>query len=166
VAAAAGLVGAFAAQRLHVFSPAMNVCNDVIAKHRRNLPVEVTGGTNQVKDWYADKELPFPVKPPSFGARVSLRGGRLADIGEQQAAMLVYDDAGTKVSVFLFDPSGLKIDEPRRAQRRIIGNREVFLDEERGYNVALYREHGVGYAIASDLNQDQLIKLVSSAVTP
>jgi predicted Zn-dependent protease len=50
--------------------------------------------------------------------------------------------------------------------RQVIGNREVFFDQEHGYNVALFRDRGVGYAIASDLDQDQMMKLVSSAVSP
>ena len=39
-------------------------------------------------------------------------------------------------------------------------------DQERGYNVAMYRDRGVGYAIASDLDNDQMMKLVSGAVSP
>ena len=48
----------------------------------------------------------------------------------------------------------------------MIGNRDVYFDQEHGYNVALFRDRGVGYAIASDLDQDQMVKLVSSAVSP
>ena len=46
-----------------------------------------------------------------------------------------------------------------------IGDREVFFDGDRGYNVALYRDQGVGYAIASDLDQGQMLRLVSAAVS-
>ena len=35
-----------------------------------------------------------------------------------------------------------------------------------GYNVAMFRDRGVGYAIASDLDNDQMFKLVSGAVAP
>jgi hypothetical protein len=46
----------------------------------------------------------------------------------------------------------------------VINNREVWFDEARGYNVAMYRDRGVGYAIASDLDSDKMYELVSSTV--
>ena len=41
------------------------VTADVIAKHQRNLPLEITGRSDEVRRWYADK-VDFPVRPPSF----------------------------------------------------------------------------------------------------
>ncbi len=135
----------------------------MIAKHQRNLPIEVTGRSEEVRRWYADK-VDFPVRMPSFGGLRPWRfaGGRLANVRERQAAYLVYDVDGNKVSVFIFDPGEMPI-EARRHQT--IGNREVYLDGDRGYNVALYRDHGVGYAIASDMDQGEMLKLVSAAVS-
>ena len=156
VAATVGLVASVVVARVQ-WSP---VAADVIAKHQRNLPVEVSGGSDQVKRWYADK-VGFPVRPPSLCNTCALRGGRLADIENQQAAYLVYDVNGSKVSVFIFDPS-MRLEAPHKA---MVDNREVFLDEEHGYNVALFRDHGVGVAIAGDLDREQMLKLVSSAVT-
>lgn len=140
------------------------VTEDVIAKHSRNLPMEVQGRSDEVRRWYADK-VDFPVRPPTFGnvRQVALRGGRLANVRERQAAYLLYDMNGNKVSVFIFDPGELPLEARRHT---VVGNREVYLDGERGYNVALYRDNGVGYAIASELDQDQMLKLVSAAVTP
>jgi anti-sigma factor RsiW len=155
-ATALGLLATFVVSKMS-WSP---VCADVIAKHQRNLPIEVTGGSDQIKRWYADK-VDFPVRPPMFGAQVALRGGRLANIGDRQAAYLVYDDNGYKVSVFIFDPGELAIEAPRKAR---VGDREVYFDQERGYNVALFRDKGVGYAIASDLDSDQMLKLVAAAI--
>ena len=137
------------------------VAADVIAKHQRNLPIEVSGGSEQVKRWYSDK-VGFPVRPPSLCNTCSLRGGRLAEVANQQAAYLVYDLNGNKVSVFIFDPASVSMELPQRAT---VGNREVYLDQEHGYNVAVFRDHGVGYAIAGDLDRDQMLKMVSSAVS-
>ena len=81
----------------------------------------------------------------------------------KQAAYLVYDVNGNKVSVFIFDANDVPIESRRKT---VVGNREVYLDQEHGYNVALFRDHGVGYAIASELDQDQMMKLVSSAGFP
>jgi mycothiol system anti-sigma-R factor len=156
VAAAGGMLATLIISRVN-WSP---VAADVIAKHQRNYPVEVTGGADQVRRWY-DGKVDFSVRVPSFGAQVALRGGRLANIGDRQAAYLVYDVHGNKLSVFIFDPGDLPLEAPKKT---VIGNREVYFDQERGYNVALYRDRGVGYAIASDLDSDQMYKLVSSAV--
>ena len=136
----------------------------MVAKHQSRLPIEVSGGSDQIKQWYVDK-VDFPVRPPQLCRDVacSLRGGRLASIGEHQAAYLVYDVHGDKVSVFIFDANDTSIETRRKT---VIGNREVYFDQEHGYNVALFRDHGVGYAIASDLDQEQMLKMVSSAVSP
>ena len=140
------------------------VTADVIAKHQRNLPLEISGrSSDDVRRWYADK-VDFPVRPPSFGLvqKVALRGGRLANVRERQAAYLQYDVDGNKVSVFIFDPGEMPMES---RHREYIGNREVYFDDERGYNVALYRDHGVGYAIASDMDQGQMMRLVSAAIS-
>lgn len=158
-AAAVGLVATFMVSRVQ-WSP---VAADVVAKHQRQLPIEVSGAPEQVKKWYSGK-VDFPVRVPQFrDVQAALRGGRLASIGDKQAAYLVYDVHGDKVSVFIFDASELPIEARRKA---VVGNREVYFDQEHGYNVALFRDRGVGYAIASDLDQDQMMKLVSSAVAP
>ena len=139
---------------------------DIVRKHSRNLPVEISGNNDAVKKWYADK-VNFPVSPPRLSmakGEVALRGGRLAQIGDHEAAYLVYDASGNKVSVFIFDPGDEALEVPRR-QPMMIDNRPVYIDAERGYNVARYRDRGVGYAIASDLGEDDMLKLVSSAVS-
>jgi mycothiol system anti-sigma-R factor len=161
VAAASGVLLTLLVSKVQ-WSP---VAADVIAKHQKmaagTLPIEVTGGPDQLKQWYANK-VDFPVRPLQL-PQAALRGGRLANIGDKQAAYLVYDINGDKVSVFVFDPADLPMEAQRKA---VIKNREVYFDQERGYNVALFRDHGVGYAIASDLDSDQMMKLVSGAVSP
>jgi anti-sigma factor (TIGR02949 family) len=158
-AAAVGLIATLMISKVQ-WSP---VAADVVAKHQRNLPLEIYGGSDQVKQWYSDK-VDFPVRPPQFrNMEAAFRGGRLASIGDKQAAYLVYDIKGNKVSVFVFDPSQLPIEARRKA---VIGNREVFFDEEHGYNVAMFRDRGVGYAIASDLDDAAMSKLVSAAIAP
>jgi mycothiol system anti-sigma-R factor len=154
VAAVGGLLATFMITRGN-FAP---VAADVVAKHQRNLPLEFSGGGDQLKRWYSDK-VDFPVRPLSL-PRASLRGGRLANIRDHQAAYLLYELNGNKVSVFVFDPSNMNFEARRKA---MVGGKEVFLDEERGYNVAVFRDRGVGYAIASDLGENEVLNLVSHA---
>lgn len=153
VAAVAGLVGTLTVSRLH-WSP---IALDVVAKHKRNLPLEVSGPADKLKSWYSDK-LEFPVRPPRLEG-ASLRGGRLANVGQQQAAYLLYDASGNKVSVFIFDAGDMQFETSRRM---MVNDREVFVDEDRGYNVAMFRQKGVGYAIASDIPEAQMLQFVSA----
>jgi mycothiol system anti-sigma-R factor len=158
-AAAVGLAATFMVSKIQ-WSP---VAADVVAKHQRNLPIEVSGPTDQVKEWYSGK-VDFPVRPPEFrNVTAQLRGGRLASIGDKQAAYLVYDVNGNKVSVFVFDPQELPIEAHKK---ELIRNREVYFDQEHGYNVVMFRDRGVGYAIASDMDEDQMTKLVTAAIQP
>ena len=160
-AAAVGLLATFMISKVQ-WSP---VAADVVAKHQRsNLPFDVSGGPDQIKKWYADK-VDFPVRPPQLcrQAACSLRGARMSSVADKPAAYLIYDVNGDKVSVFVFDASDLPIETRKKT---VIDNREVYFDQEHGYNVALFRDRGVGYAIASDMDQDQMVKLVSSAVSP
>jgi anti-sigma factor RsiW len=160
-AAACVALGMFVTHNQHAL-----VTADVIAKHQRNLPLEISGrSSDEVRRWYVDK-VDFPVRPPAFLSngveKVALRGGRLANVRDHQAAYLLYDVNGNKVSVFIFDPGEMPIEA---SKHELVGNHEVFLDEEHGYNVAVYRDHGVGYAIASDMDEGQMMRLVSAAVS-
>ncbi len=157
-AAAAALLGMLM-WSAHPFSP---VVEDAIAKHRRDLPIEVTGGDDAVRAWFANK-VDFAVRPPRLPPHSVFRGGRLANVGAREAAYLVYDVNGEKVSVLVFDPRNVPLET---ARHRFVGNHDVFLDGQRGYHVATYRDRDVGYAFTSDMDEDRMIQLVSSAVSP
>jgi anti-sigma factor RsiW len=136
------------------------VAADAISNHRRALPIEVAGSADQVRDWFSQK-VDFAVRPPVMPS-ATLVGARLAHIRDRQAAYLVYNVSGNRVSVFLFDPADLPIDARRH---RTAAGRDVFLEEKGGYHVALLRNGGLGYAFASDLDEDRMFQLVSSAVS-
>lgn len=141
---------------------ALPVVADVVQKHSRNMPIEVsTSKEDDVRRWYSDK-VSFPVRPPQFktvSGQASLRGGRLANVRERDAAYLVYDVNGNKVSVFMFDPSEMHGQE---MPRETAGNHQVTFGNDRGYNVALFEDAGVGYAIASDMDRESMVKLISA----
>ena len=160
VAAAGGMVATFLVAHSHFATSPVAVAARTI--HVRNLPIEIAGSPDRVRSWYHDK-LDVSVRPPDFGQLAALRGGRLTNISDRQAAYLVYDVHGNKLSVFIFDPGDLQLESPHKT---LVGNREVYLDEGQGYNVALFRDRGLGYALASDLDENQMLKLVSSAVGP
>lgn len=133
---------------------------DSLVKHQRNLPLEVTGGREQVQSWF-DGKVPFAVPALRLEPLASLRGGRLCNLGNRDAAMLQYEQQGRKISVFVFDAQGLQL---RSQNRRMIGNREVFIDRASGYQVAVFRDRELGYAIAGNVAEPEFVRLVSAAV--
>jgi anti-sigma factor (TIGR02949 family) len=138
------------------------VVEESIHRHQRDLPLEVVGPDGQhVSSWFRGK-LDFPVQPPPLRqAGADLLGGRVSHVSDRQAAYLIYNAHGQKVSVLIFEPGDIPVEAPRV---RRIGNRSIYFDHRRGYNVALWRDGRMGYAFASDLPEHEMVRLVSAAV--
>ena len=130
--------------------------------HRRSLPVEVTGpDANTVSQWFHDK-VDFPVNLPEFHTAhaSNVLGGRLTHLNNQNAAHIVYDVEGSKVSVIMFANNG-DLQLPRRKQE-LVGE-DYFRGTSSGYNVALFDNNGVTYSITTDLPAQSFNSLVSNA---
>jgi len=140
---------------------AQMLVGEAVARHQRELPIEVRGpDPEQVRSWFRGK-LDLPVRPPTLGQpRTQLVGGRLSHLGQRQAAYLMYDVGGSKISVFIFDPQDLATE---RMRHRSVRGRDVWVGAEHGYNVALVRSGGLGYAFASDLDEARMLDLISAA---
>lgn len=127
--------------------------------HARPLPPEVTSETELVKfEPYVGVPLRAPALAP-FGGK--LVGGRMLTTGtaSQTAAMLYYTlPSGHRVSVYVYDPSRVPA-RPTRLQPRTLGRDEVWVGRVRGYSVAAPMRHDVGYAIATDLDEEQTTRL-------
>lgn len=138
--------------------PAPVVVDESLRWHARSVPVEVTGPDHAVvQDWFADK-VPFPVLPPEFASRAHLIGGRLSNVESSEAAFLVYDVDGTKLSVMVFDPRETPM--PRAPELRDGG---VYLRNANGLSVAVHERGGVGYTYTSELPDRSLTELVNTA---
>ncbi len=132
----------------------------VAERHARSLPLEVSGPNGEnVAQWFRGK-VDFAVQPPTFPQeQVRLVGGRISHVGDQQAAHLVYDRNGRSITLLVFeDTVGL----PFGGIEQQAGSHRVHVGQSRGYNVAVWRQGGVGYAVSSDLAQNDMIRLVSS----
>ena len=138
------------------------VIEESIHRHERNLPVEVVGPDGQrVSSWFRGK-VDVPVQAPQWRpVGADLLGGRISHVRDRQAAHLIYNVRGQKVSVLVFDPSVL----PAHLQgMQRVRNHDVYFQRQAGYNVAVYRQGNVGYAITSDLPEPEMMQLVSAAV--
>lgn len=137
------------------------VVDQAIDWHRGNYPIEVTGPEkSRVASWFHDK-VKFPVRLPKL-RRANLLGGRIANMKNQRAAYILYDVDGKRVSVMLFDGKGLRV--PKKQIKKISG-RDIAVSKNNGYNVALLQEHGITYAITSDLPEEKF-NTVLAAFSP
>jgi anti-sigma factor RsiW len=155
-------VAAAAALLIGTFRPAHPeiAVESMIIKHQRNLPLEITGGPEVVRSWF-DGKVPFAVPPPRVEPVASLRGGRISQFGDREAAYLQYEQHGQRISVFVFEPGGLRLQAPRRA---VIGKREVYLEGTRGYQVAVFQDRDLAYAITGSVDEPAFIQFVSAMV--
>lgn len=163
VAAAAAVAAAalvFLSTAIRTRADGSPIVEDAIRGHEKSLPIEVQGDADSVKVWMHGK-VPVPVRPPRLPAdEAVLVGARLGHVRDRDAAQIVYRVGQSNVTVYVFDASGMAMDAPRK---RIVGSRELFVGGARGYNVVFYRDRGVGYAFTSDLAEDDMLRLVSTA---
>jgi len=125
--------------------------------HRRQVPVEVTGpNATAVGNWF-DGKVPFAVRAPDFGRDALLLGGRLGNVDETPAALLVYDVSGTKLSVLLYDAEVVSMPSGT--------GQDVYVDNSDGYTVAVGERSGVGFTVTSDLPEAQHMQLVNATMT-
>jgi anti-sigma factor (TIGR02949 family) len=157
-AAAAIVAGVFVSKRRDLSSD-VRLAEESIAWHRRQIPMDIAGPRPELVERFFSDKVPFAVRPPNFeGRKAELVGGRLSNLGEHQAVLLVYQVGGRRVSVFILDPDAL----PSVGIPRHVAGRDIFLRGLRGYNVAMYSSGGTGYAVASDLEPDRLVQLIST----
>ena len=136
------------------------VLSDVVGRHVRSLPPEVTGpSVERVGNWFHGK-VDFPVRPPVFqDSKASLVGGRISWVRDAPAAHLFYDLSGRRVSVMVF-ARGRRLPVDGIAGL-CVPNRKVWVGRSRGINVALFERDRVAYAVASDLSEPQILGLAS-----
>lgn len=130
---------------------------DAVDKHARALPVEVTPAAGDVDSWFRGK-VDFAVRAPVFNSPMAprLMGARLANVRDRQAAYFVYggDDPGRRMTLLLFPGSDLDLPDGD-------GSAEVMVANEKGYNVAVWRKRGIVYSLVSDLDERDILQLVS-----
>lgn len=143
------------------------VLDDVVEHHVEHTPVEVpTPEADELENWFAGK-LPFRFSAPRFlDNEAMLLGGRLTrvvgpEMGHRQAAWLVYGVGRHKLSVLVFDAGSLDITSAGRTE--VVNGRSVTLHDSRGFKVALFRQGDLAYAVTSDLPEDRMVRMISTA---
>jgi anti-sigma factor RsiW len=113
----------------------------------------------------------LPTFEPNIGVRIHLpslggahwEGASLVPVVNHQAASLAYTMPGHRVTVYVFDPRKVPVRQPlERMQRRENGDDPVYVGQWRGYSVAAKERRGVGYAVTADLDDQEILRLISS----
>ena len=137
---------------------------ELVWNHRQPLPPESTD-PQAVRAF--EKYVGVPVRPAQFergGAH--LVGARLLPVQHERAAMLEYrigqGATAQRVSVFIYDPRKIQVNGPDLTPRAV-GTSQVRVGRNGGYSVAVTQRDGVGYTLASDLDQDRSAQLLADA---
>ncbi len=109
-----------------------------------------------------EPQVGVPVRVPTF-QQYGMRweGGSVIPVRNlTQAASFRYRLASHRVTLYVYDARRA----PLRAklEPRVVRNLPVYVGQRRGYSLAALEERGVGYAVASDLNDSETAELVAS----
>lgn len=156
---AAGLVGVLS------FTPPQDGGLDpeeAVIRHSRNMPPEVRArGSEGELQRFFQRNLRYEVEIPRLPLRtphLRLVGGRLSSLAKQEAAHLMYDHRGARISVFA-RPLADRWSPPEHFNVRQVDGRRLSVGRHRGYNVVELHRKNVVYSLVSDVDDVQLIEL-------
>jgi hypothetical protein len=87
----------------------------------------------------------------------------MVPLQEQRAAMFQYVMGnGRRVSVYVYNPKKVRLGTSPVLRESVVRNDSgpVYVGYVRGYSVAVTDRRGVGYAMASDLDENESSKLL------
>jgi anti-sigma factor RsiW len=136
-----------------------------VAHHSRNLPPEVRARDGERLEQLFQRNLRYPVRvprvaPPS-SPTVQLVGGRLSNIQNRDAAYIMYDDRGARISLFSYPVDGA-ISMPNDFAERRVGGRTMMVGKHRGYNVVAWESRDVLYSLVSEVDPSELLDLAAT----
>jgi len=145
----------------HVVASTMNfdqVLDELIDRHIDRSTPEVTEPS--LLDGM-EPQVGVPVHFPSlaqYGAR--WQGGKVVPIHNQRAASLRFLVDGHRMTVYVYNSERFPV--ATSFKRRVVRNEAVFTGWKRGYSIATTDRHGVGYAVATDLGEEEGAEIVAS----
>ncbi len=138
-----------------------SLVDEAVSDHLRVLyaqhPIEIeSGGIHQVKPWFAGKLDFAPALEFSGDEEFPLQGGAIAVFMDRKAATFVFKHRLHTASLFVF--RGQDLAWPSRADRTL-GSLSALSAASRGFNVLLWRDRDLGYALVSDMDPNALARL-------
>lgn len=133
--------------------------DDLVALHKHPLPPETT---NLEELGRFDPLVGVPVRRPAFqpfGGHFN--GARVHAMRDRRAALLQYTVEGEhRVTVYVFDPRAVPMMRATSLTPRVVRERPIYVGKRGGYSIAAAERSGVGYALATDLDDDESTRLV------
>jgi len=144
-----------------------SVMTEAVNDHLRILssqhPLDIeNGGMHQVKPWFEGRLDFAPVVRFLGDQDFPLQGGPVGYYVDRKAAVFVFHRRQHAISLFVFRADGLPW--PTRGLQRI-GRAQAHSSTARGFNLVLWREGELGYALVSDVDMPELIHLAET-LTP
>ena len=142
-------------------APAM--VNEAVNDHLRILtsqhPLDIeSGGRHQVKPWFQGRVDFAPVVHFLGDAEFPLRGAAVGYYLERKAAVFVFNRRLHGISLFVFRAAELPWPT---TGRQSVGSTRATIMTSRGFNVILWQEGELGYALVSDVDLQELSQLAS-----
>jgi anti-sigma factor RsiW len=150
-----------ASPEIHTASAALNfdqVLDELVDRHIDRSSPEVTEPS--LLDGM-EPEVGVPVHFPSlaqYGAR--WQGGKIVPIRNQRAASLRFLVDGHRMTVYVYNSERFPVGTSLK--RRVVRNEPVYTGWKRGFSIATTDRHGVGYAVATDLGEEEGAEIVAS----
>jgi anti-sigma factor RsiW len=113
---------------------------------------------------FLSAHLEYPVELPRFDeerSNVRLVGARLASIANRDAAYVMYDQRGARISLFAY-PKPRRFAPPPGFGEREAHGRTLQVGTHRGYNVVTWLSGNTVYALVSEVDHDRLVELAAS----
>lgn len=142
-----------------------SLLDDLVVQHAQPLPPETTNPEDLPR---FDPFVGVPVRRPAFRPfHVVYKGARVHTMGPRRAALLQYTAAGGhRVTVYVYNSRAFPVQKAPVLRPRIVRERPVYVGRINGYSVAASERSGVGYALASDLGDEESTQLVVAAMQP
>jgi len=140
--------------------------DEAVNDHLRVLyaerPIEIlSGGIHQVKPWFAGRLDFAPVLSFSGDDEFPLEGGAVGLFVDRKAATFLFKHRLHSASLFVFRSEDLGW--PLR-NNTSVGALPASSSTSRGFNVLLWRDGDLGYALVSDVDRSELARLAAKVV--
>lgn len=89
-------------------------------------------------------------------------GGSVVMVRNQNAASFHYRMGGHRVTVYVYDSERVPVRYILKP--RVLRNTPVYMGSRRGYTIAAVERRGVGYAVATDLDEPESAELVVASM--
>jgi anti-sigma factor RsiW len=132
--------------------------DDLVDRHIEPVTPAVVEPTELAR---FEPEVGVPVRMPNlkqYGVR--WEGGRVVPVRNQRAASLRFHLSGHRMTLYVFNSE--RVPFKNKLEARVVKNEPVYVGWKRGYSIAATDRHGVGYAVASDLNDQENAEIVAS----